>query len=118
MILPFPCFLGAVLNYLEETLYRVLKVQQIKYLLFWEKLSRATYLITLGTGRKVSARVGRSDLGWAMENILVVRMGHQFFWEYLVGSPINKIKSLSVKKKLTVKNKNYYKAANMSSNIY
>ena len=28
-------------------------------------------VIILGTGHKVSARVGWSDLGWAMENIYV-----------------------------------------------
>ena len=50
----------------------------------------------LGTGHKVCTRVGRSDLGWAMENILLVWMGRQFFLEYLVGPP-NQIQSLSVK---------------------
>jgi hypothetical protein len=29
----------------------------------------------LGTGHKVTARVGRSDLGWAMENLWAVSMG-------------------------------------------
>ena len=55
-------------------------------------VSSVIFTPSLGTGHKVSARVGRSDLGWAMENILVVWMGHQFFLEYLVGSP-NKIQS-------------------------
>ena len=30
---------------------------------------------TLGTGHKVTSRVGRSDLGWAMENLWAVSMG-------------------------------------------
>jgi hypothetical protein len=31
----------------------------------------------LGSGHKVTARVGRSDLGWAMENLWAVSMGRQ-----------------------------------------
>jgi hypothetical protein len=36
----------------------------------------------LGTGHKVTARVGWSDLGWAMEN-LKPKMGHQTYWQNL-----------------------------------
>ena len=33
----------------------------------------------LGTGHKVTARVGWSDLGWAMENLWAVSMAANFF---------------------------------------
>ena len=53
------------------------------YLPFTEPVmdSNNQKVIILGTGHKVSARVGCSDLGWAMENILVVWMGRQFCLE-------------------------------------
>ena len=35
--------------------------------------------LSLGTGHKVTARVGWSDLGWAMENLWAVSMGRQIF---------------------------------------
>jgi hypothetical protein len=41
----------------------------------------------LVTGHKVTARVGWSDLGWAMENLWAVSMGHQFFCMSTVGPP-------------------------------
>ena len=44
-------------------------------------------LIPLGTGHKVTARVGRSDLGWAMENLGAVSMGRQLFCMSTVGPP-------------------------------
>jgi hypothetical protein len=43
--------------------------------------------LALGTGHKVTARVGRSDLGWAMENLWAVSMGRQFFCMSTVGPP-------------------------------
>ena len=43
--------------------------------------------LLLGTGHKVTARVGRCDLGWAMENLWVVMVGHQFFCMSTVGPP-------------------------------
>ena len=45
------------------------------------------FVSTLGTGHKVTARVGRSDLGWAMENLWAFSMGHQFFCMSMVGPP-------------------------------
>jgi hypothetical protein len=42
---------------------------------------------TLGTGHEVTARVGRSDLGWAMENLWAVSMGRQLFCMSTVGPP-------------------------------
>jgi hypothetical protein len=41
----------------------------------------------LGTGHKVTARVGWSDLGWAMEYIGAVSMGRQLFCMSTVGPP-------------------------------
>jgi hypothetical protein len=41
----------------------------------------------LGTGHKVTARVGWSNLGWAMENLWAVSMGRQFFCRSTVGPP-------------------------------
>ena len=41
----------------------------------------------LGTGHKGTARVGWSDLGWAMENLWAVSMGRQFFGMSTVGPP-------------------------------
>jgi hypothetical protein len=41
----------------------------------------------LGTGHKVTARVGWSDLGWAMENLWAVSMGRQFFGMSTLGPP-------------------------------
>ena len=38
-------------------------------------------------GLKVTARVGRSDLGWAMENLGAVSMGRQLFCMSTVGPP-------------------------------
>jgi hypothetical protein len=39
----------------------------------------------LGTGHKVTARVGLSDLGWAMENLWPVSIGRQVFCMSTVG---------------------------------
>jgi hypothetical protein len=44
-------------------------------------------MFQLGTGHKVTGSVGRSDLGWAMENLWAVSMGHQFFCMPTVGPP-------------------------------
>jgi hypothetical protein len=35
--------------------------------------------LSLGTSHKVTARVGWSDLGWAMENLWAVSMGRKIF---------------------------------------
>ena len=43
--------------------------------------------LLLGTGHKLTARVGWSDLGWAMENLWAVSMGRQFFCLFTVGPP-------------------------------
>ena len=56
----------------------------------------------LGTGHKVTARVGRSDLGWAMENLWAVSMGRQFFCMSTVGPP-NKNPRLLQKIKILIK---------------
>ena len=45
------------------------------------------YHATKGTGHKVTARVGWSDLGWAMENLWAVSMGRQIFCMSPVGPP-------------------------------
>ena len=58
----------------------------------------------LGTGHKVTARMGWSDLGWAMENLWAVSMGRQIFCMSTVGPPnkthaclLQKIKILIIK---------------------
>ena len=62
----------------------------------------------LGTGHKVTARVGWSDLGWAMENLWAVSMGLQFFCMSTVGPPnknpclFQKIKILIIKVNKTI----------------
>jgi hypothetical protein len=58
----------------------------------------------LGTGHKVTARVGWSDLGWAMENLWVVSMGRQFFCMSTVGPP-NKNPCMSTSKNKDINNK-------------
>ena len=59
---------------------------------------------TLGTGHKVTARVGWSDLGWAMENLWAVSMGRQFFCMFTVGPP-NKNPCMSTSKNKDINNK-------------
>jgi hypothetical protein len=58
----------------------------------------------LGTGHKVTARVGWSDLGWAMENLWAVSMGRQFFYMSTVGLP-NKNPCMSTSKNKDINNK-------------
>ena len=58
----------------------------------------------LGTGHKVTARVGWSDLGWAMENLWAVSMGRQFFCMSTVGPP-NKNPCMSTSKNKDINNK-------------
>jgi hypothetical protein len=64
--------------------------------------------LSLGTGHKVTARVGWSDLGWAMENLWAVLMGRQFFCMSTVGPPnknpclLQKIKILIIKVNKTI----------------
>jgi hypothetical protein len=52
-----------------------------------EELRARTGNPPLGTGHKVTARVGRSDLGWAMENLWAVSMSRQFFCMSTAGPP-------------------------------
>jgi hypothetical protein len=58
----------------------------------------------LGTDHKVTARVGWSDLGWAMENLWAVSMGRQFFCMASVGPP-NKCPCMSTSKNKDINNK-------------
>ena len=58
----------------------------------------------LGTGHKVTARVGWSDLGWAVENLWAVSMGRQFFCMSTVG-PSNKNPCMSSSKNKNINNK-------------
>ena len=58
----------------------------------------------LGTGHKVIARVGWSDLGWAIENLWAVSMGRQFFYMSTVGPP-NKNPCMSTSKNKDINNK-------------
>ena len=58
----------------------------------------------LGTGHKVTARVGWSDLGWAMENLWAVSMGRQCFCMSTVGPP-NKNTCMSTSKNKDINNK-------------
>jgi hypothetical protein len=57
-----------------------------------------------GTGHKVTATVGWSDLGWAMENLWAVAMGRQFFCISTVG-PANKNPCMSTSKNKDINNK-------------
>ena len=50
-------------------------------------MNETLIILHLGTGHKVTARVGRSDLGWAMENLWAVSMGRQLFCMSTVGPP-------------------------------
>jgi hypothetical protein len=58
----------------------------------------------LGTGHKVTARVGWSDLGWAMENLWAVLMGRQCFSMSTFGPP-NKNPCMSTSKNKDINNK-------------
>ena len=54
--------------------------------------------------RKVTARVGWSDLGWATENLWAVSMGRQYFCMSTVGPP-NKNPCMSTSKNKDINNK-------------
>jgi hypothetical protein len=54
---------------------------------FWSAKYAINPIYILGTGHKVTARVGRSDLGWVMENLWPVSMGCQVFCMCTVGPP-------------------------------
>ena len=58
----------------------------------------------LGNGHKVTARVGWSDLGWAMGNLWAVSMGRQCFGISTVGPP-NKNPCMSTSKNKDINNK-------------
>jgi hypothetical protein len=67
----------------QNTLF-LLSVQSLT---IWKGKWPGTPASMLGTGHKVTARVGRSDLGWAIENLWAVSMGRQYFYMSTVGPP-------------------------------
>jgi hypothetical protein len=70
-----------------------------------KRLSKiVTVNLPLGTGHKVTARMGRSDLGSAMENLWAVAMGRQFFCMSTVGPP-NKNPCMSTSQNKDINNK-------------
>ena len=76
------------------------------FLRFWCCRRQFVYKLQqnkLGTGHKVTARVGWSDLGWAMENLWAVSMGRQFFCMSTVGKKTQK-KTKKTKNKQKPKN--------------